>query len=226
MVDKGGQMGEAVLLLCSALAVRSTLGLSITHPSLTSIPYSTWNPPIGSQIRQDPQEERTHIPTMSYDESQRRKFIEEPQLEHLSEETLKNPPKQRTVQQQEKQDKLIAQERREAGIDTARSRSSSRRERRKRIKQAFEDGSYMKTGSLEALEEADANGDLSAMRPFERIGPDSTSMDGPVTMARALRGEIPVRGSNPKQPYYMTPEPQKGVRCASLPIHKRATVLT
>lgn len=157
------------------------------------------------------------------DESQRRQFIEEPKLEHLSEETVKNPPKQRTVQQQEKQDKLIKQERREAGIDTARSRSSSRRERRKRIKQAFEDGSHMKTGSLEALEEADANGDMSAMRPFERIGPDSTSMDGPVTMARAMRGEIPMRGSNPSQPYYMTPEPQKGVRYTSFIPHRKET---
>ena len=68
----------------------------------------------------------------------------------------------------------------------------------------------MKTASLEALEEADANGELAAMGPFERIGPDSTSMDGPVTMARARRGEIPVRGSNGQQPYYMTPEPQAG----------------
>lgn len=40
------------------------------------------------------------------------------------------------------------------------------------------------------------------MQPFERIGPDSTSMDGPVTKARADRGEIPVRGTNPNQPYY------------------------
>ena len=61
----------------------------------------------------------------------------------------------------------------------------------------------MMTTSLEALEEADANGELSMMGPFERIGPDSTSMDGPVTYARAMRGEIPVRGSNPNQPYYM-----------------------
>lgn len=48
------------------------------------------------------------------------------------------------------------------------------------------------------------------MQPFERIGPDSTSMDGPVTMARAMRGEIPVRGSNPDQPYYMKPQQQSG----------------
>jgi hypothetical protein len=68
------------------------------------------------------------------------------------------------------------------------------------------DGEYMHTNSLEALEEADANGELMAMQPFERIGPDSTSMDGPVTHARAMRGEIPVRGSNPNQPYYMTPK--------------------
>lgn len=74
----------------------------------------------------------------------------------------------------------------------------------------------MKTNSLPALEEADANGEMQAMQPFERIGPDSTSMDGPVTLARAKRGEIPVRGSNPKQPYYMTPEPQTGVRIAWL----------
>lgn len=63
----------------------------------------------------------------------------------------------------------------------------------------------MHTNSLEALEEADANGQLHEMQPFERIGPDSTSMDGPVTAARADRGEIPMRGSNPNQPYYKTP---------------------
>ncbi|EME88209.1 uncharacterized protein MYCFIDRAFT_159430 [Pseudocercospora fijiensis CIRAD86] len=139
-------------------------------------------------------------------ESYRKKFNEEPKLEHLSEETLANPPKQRTTAMQAKQDALIKQEKRQAGLESNRSRSSSRRERRKRIQQMMDEGKYMKTNSLEALEEADANGDLAQMRPFERIGPDSTSMDGPVTMARAMRGEIPVRGSNPNQPYYMTPQ--------------------
>lgn len=67
----------------------------------------------------------------------------------------------------------------------------------------------MHTNSLEALEEADANGDLHEMQPFERIGPDSTSMDGPVTKARADRGEIPVRGKNPNQPYYKKPPQQE-----------------
>jgi small subunit ribosomal protein S8e len=37
------------------------------------------------------------------------------------------------------------------------------------------------------------------MQPFEWIGPDSTSMDGPVTYARAMRGEIPKRPGNPEQ---------------------------
>ena len=37
------------------------------------------------------------------------------------------------------------------------------------------------------------------MQKFERIGPDSTSMDGPVTYARAQRGEIPMRDGNPNQ---------------------------
>lgn len=146
----------------------------------------------------------------TFTDEYRRKGIEEPKLEHLNDENLKNPPKQRTVQQQEKQDKLIAKEKRELGLDTARSRSSSRRDRRKRMKQMIDDGKFLKTTSLEALEEADANGDLEQMRPFERIGPDSTSMDGPVTHARAMRGEIPMRGSNPDQPYYLKPEEMSG----------------
>lgn len=141
--------------------------------------------------------------TGRFNDSYRRAWIEEPKLEHYKgEESLINPPKQRTYEQQEKQDKLIKLERREAGEDSYRSRSASRRARRKRIRQGLDDGKYMKTNPLEALEEADANGDLDEMRPFERIGPDSTSMNGPVTLARALRGEIPMRGANPKQPYW------------------------
>lgn len=120
------------------------------------------------------------------------------------------PIKQRTVQQQQKSDNALASYRREQGQESNRSRSSSRRDRRKRIREQQRDGKFMQTNSLEALEEADANGELNAMQPFERIGPDSTSMDGPVTHARAMRGEIPVRGSNPNQPYYMTPEPKEG----------------
>jgi hypothetical protein len=41
------------------------------------------------------------------------------------------------------------------------------------------------------------------MGMFERIGPDSTSMDGPVTHARAMRGEIPMRGTHPGEPHMM-----------------------
>jgi len=67
----------------------------------------------------------------------------------------------------------------------------------------------MKTNSLEALEEADANGELDKMGMFERIGPDSTSMDGPVTHARAMRGEIPMRGADPNQPYKLPTEAEK-----------------
>ncbi|EEH35940.2 hypothetical protein PAAG_00263 [Paracoccidioides lutzii Pb01] len=39
----------------------------------------------------------------------------------------------------------------------------------------------------------------TAMLPFEYIGPPETSMDGPVTYARAQRGEIPMRPGNPNQ---------------------------
>ncbi len=112
----------------------------------------------------------------------------------------------RTVQQQEKYENWLKQKRREQGLETNRSRSASRRARRQRIKEGIESGKYMKTASLEALEEADASGELNQMGMFERIGPDSTSMDGPVTKARALRGEIPMRGTDPNQPYRMPAE--------------------
>lgn len=117
-------------------------------------------------------------------------------------------PHERTTQQQQKAINALKQAKREAGEQTARSRSSSRRARRQRIEQGMRDGKYMMTTSLEALEEADANGELNKMQMFERIGPDSTSMDGPVTYARAMRGEIPLRGTDPNQPYYM-PKPEK-----------------
>lgn len=35
--------------------------------------------------------------------------------------------------------------------------------------------------------------------PLQHISGDEKSMDGPVTHARAQRGEIPVRGGNPNQ---------------------------
>lgn len=176
---------------------------SIYHSSLLSFLIDK----TGAERRTNP---RT-IATMAFNESGRKKYIEQPELQHLSQETLENPPKQRTVQQQEKQDNLIKQEKRQEGLEGPRSRSASRRDRRKRIRQQIDDGKHMHTAPLEALEEADANQDLAAMQPFERIGPDSTSMDGPVTMARAMRGEIPVRGSNPNQPYYIKPEETQDV---------------
>lgn len=117
----------------------------------------------------------------------------------------------RTTQQQQKYENALKQQRRDDGQQSNRSRSASRRARRQRIQKAIEEGKYMKTSSLEALEEADAAGELNQMQMFERIGPDSTSMDGPVTKARAMRGEIPMRGTDPNQPYRMPTEAeQKG----------------
>jgi len=46
--------------------------------------------------------------------------------------------------------------------------------------------------------------DTTEMQPFERIKPASESMDGPVTYARAMRGEIPMRGAPPSQPLETT----------------------
>ncbi|KAF2130755.1 hypothetical protein P153DRAFT_365416 [Dothidotthia symphoricarpi CBS 119687] len=118
---------------------------------------------------------------------------------------------ERTTMQQQKAENAKKQAKREAGLQSARSRSSSRRARRQRIQQGMDEGKYMKTTSLEVLEEADANGELDQMGFFERIGPDSTSMDGPVTKARAMRGEIPMRGTDPNQPYRMDPSKEESV---------------
>lgn len=126
-----------------------------------------------------------------------------------SESESDHRPHERTTMQQQKAENALKQQKREAGLQSARSRSSSRRARRQRIQKAMEEGKYMKTTSLEALEEADASGELQNMGMFERIGPDSTSMDGPVTHARAMRGEIPMRGTNPNQPYRMPQEKAK-----------------
>ena len=46
--------------------------------------------------------------------------------------------------------------------------------------------------------------DTTEVQPFERIKPPSQSMDGPVTYARMMRGEIPWRGPPPSQPYDTT----------------------
>ena len=118
-------------------------------------------------------------------------------------------PHERSTMAQEKAVNKMKQDKREQGLQSARSRSSSRRARRQRLEKDQKDGKYMHTVSLEVLEEADANGDLQKMGMFERIGPDSTSMDGPVTYARAMRGEIPLRSTHPDEPYRMEPQ-QKG----------------
>jgi small subunit ribosomal protein S8e len=44
-----------------------------------------------------------------------------------------------------------------------------------------------------------ATQDTTEMQPFERIKAPSQSMDGPVTYARAQRGEIPMRGGGQPQ---------------------------
>ena len=127
---------------------------------------------------------------------------------NTSDQQQGNGVHERTTTLQQRGEK--AQELAKRDSQGPRSRSSSRRARRQRIKDGQEGGKYMRTANLESLEEADANEELNQMQPFERIGPDSTSMTGPVTKARAERGEIPMRGSNPDQPYQVQNQPEKG----------------
>jgi hypothetical protein len=109
--------------------------------------------------------------------------------------------KQHTSTGQKKPESPTAMQHREEGAQTNPSRSSSRRDRRKRVQ---EHGKHMHTSTLKGIEESDSSTQAQNQRPFERIGPDSASMDGPVTHARAMRGEIPLRGGDPEQPEYIS----------------------
>ena len=51
--------------------------------------------------------------------------------------------------------------------------------------------------------------DVTEMKPFDRIQGASDSMDGPVTYARAMRGEIPMRGAAPQQDLSTTQQGKK-----------------
>ncbi|EKG11331.1 hypothetical protein MPH_11563 [Macrophomina phaseolina MS6] len=119
----------------------------------------------------------------------------------LTSELPKPEPLEQETTQQQKTEHAMKPAEGDTNKQSERSRSASRRERRRRIQKALDEGKYMKTSNFEALVEADARGELQGMRPFERIGPDSTSMDGPVTYARAMRGEIPMRGAISNQAY-------------------------
>ena len=102
--------------------------------------------------------------------------------------------------------------------DGYRSRSQSRRRRRQNQRQrqaaSKAEGGEGTLDSMTAVQEEDeglhtrlnnpATQDTTEMQPFEHIKPPSQSMDGPVTYARAQRGEIPMRGGG--QPKNM---PQK-----------------
>ena len=110
-----------------------------------------------------------------------------------------------------------------------RSRSQSRRARRRKQQQSQTPLQKQKQKQKEMLpvheaeseeeveeEENAAQAQAGAMQPFQHIGPDSTSMDGPVTYARAQRGEIPMRPGNPRQslktgnPNFPAPEDYAG----------------
>ena len=89
----------------------------------------------------------------------------------------------------------------EASESGYRSRSQSRRSRRRKAQtKPKEQGKP--DGNIPDIQEDDAEqeqAEAGAMQKFSRIGPDETSMDGPVTYARAQRGEIPMRPGNPNQ---------------------------
>lgn len=95
----------------------------------------------------------------------------------------------------------------------SRSRSQSRRRRRQNQRQRQTAQAGARAGdaqakSLSTVQEqpeqpndglTQRERDMQTMQPFEWIGKDDTSMNGPVTYAKAMRGEIPPRPGNPNQ---------------------------
>jgi hypothetical protein len=194
-----------VLTIYAFSAISSLPSLQKLHHSPSQPFSSTQYPTMATDPRADASDEEQAQP-----QKQVAKQALQQQNEDDSDSDAPEKKQFRTVQQQQKYENYLKQKAREEGKQSNRSRSASRRARRKRIQEGIESGKYMKTTSLEALEEADAAGELQQMGMFERIGPDSTSMDGPVTHARAMRGEIPMRGTDPNQPYRMEPQKAKG----------------
>jgi hypothetical protein len=106
--------------------------------------------------------------------------------------------------------------------DGYRSRSQSRRRRRQNQRQrqaaANAEGGGANADSMNAVQEEGvepqaylnnpATQYTTEMQPFEHIKPSSQSMDGPVTFARAQRGEIPMRGG--AQPQNLPQKQDKG----------------
>jgi hypothetical protein len=107
--------------------------------------------------------------------------------------------------------------------DGYRSRSQSRRRRRQNQRQrqaaSKAGGGGANADSMTAVQEEEGLGtqpqlnnpatqDTTEMQPFEHIKPPSQSMDGPVTYARAQRGEIPMRGGG--QPQNLPQQQGKG----------------
>jgi hypothetical protein len=107
--------------------------------------------------------------------------------------------------------------------DGYRSRSQSRRRRRQNQRQrqatSKAGGGGANADSMTAVQEEEdlgtqpqlnnpATQDTTEMQPFEHIKPPSQSMDGPVTYARAQRGEIPMRGGG--QPQNLPQQQGKG----------------
>jgi hypothetical protein len=139
-------------------------------------------------------------------------------------EPTQTPTPEQTPQQKQKRPSAPSRSNSELSDDDqgyqSRSRSQSRRRRRQGQRQRQAQGKAQagnaKAETMAAIEEQPEEtkrqkwlkmpetADTTEVQPFERIKPPSQSMDGPVTYARMMRGEIPWRGPPPSQPYETT----------------------
>ena len=93
-----------------------------------------------------------------------------------------------------------AQSKAQAGNAQAESMASVREEEEPQ-QQQHEDSPYL---PRDQWLKNPATRDTTEIQPFQSIKPPSQSMDGPVTYARMMRGEIPWKGPPPTQPYETT----------------------
>lgn len=92
-----------------------------------------------------------------------------------------------------------------------RSRSQSRRARRRKQQKGGQQKNPKENPMPAVAENQEPEEDPGdTMQPFEMIGKDDTSMNGPVTYAKAQRGEIPKRPGNPEQQLATGPKGDSG----------------
>jgi hypothetical protein len=195
-------MGPALLLLKS-LHLRSTLFNVCTTPSpriliVINLPSHLFDLVAASSLQRplsnmSDAEKPKRPPTKRADSEVSSTAEDDPGYESRSRSQSRRRRRQNQRQRQ-------AQSKAEAGNAKAESKAMTKVQEEEEPEE-HEDSPYLPRSQW--LKNP-ATQDTTEAQPFSRIKPPGQSMDGPVTYARMMRGEIPWRGAPPTQPYETT----------------------